>query len=636
MRFGFLVLLVIAGCETPCTDHDGDGYGVACAPGADCDDDDASRNVDCETIPPPDCEADPADTGCPCLPGAVEPCFSIEGAIAGAGRCRAGRALCRSSHWGLCNGVVGPSVELCNAIDDDCDGRVDEGTRSPCGGCRDDCRGGVWGETSDPFVATSELALTTYGQLTLARTESASVTLWVANSAEGTVSRIDGATMTETARYPSRLAARGLDDAAPEPSRVAVDWAGDAWVANRTFDGQGSVTKIAGDLARCVDRDGDGTIETSTGPLDVRADDECVLFTVLVGGDREVPRALAIDGGGLDGVSAGNAWVGLFEGHAVVELDGRDGHELRHVMIDAFSPYGAAVDPWGTIWMMSRDGYLARIDPRSEVPSVEMVEVPLACWLLYSIAIDAEGRIALTGFSCDQVSLYEPGLGSFSRVATEPSTRGAVFTPDGALWVAHTGGLVTELGVAPLHVRRTVDLQAGAYTPTETIGMGVDTLGHVYAVSRDGGDGGNGLVSRIDLPRGDVGATVTTGRAPHTQGDLTGVMLGGEFVDMGSESHVFLGCDVDGPTMWRDLHVEADAGATGTITVEARHAADVSGLDAAAFAVVGVIPGSASPFPLAFPDGGVVEVRVTLSTSSRLGAPRVARVGLEWRCSGPD
>lgn len=636
MRAGLLFLVLIAGCEAPCTDRDGDGFGLACAMGVDCDDDDASRNVDCTTLPPPDCEADPNDTGCPCLPGAVASCFPIEGAIAGAGRCRAGRALCRSSHWGLCTGAVGPSIELCDSVDDDCDGRTDEGTRSPCGGCRDDCRGGVWGESADPFVATTELELTTYGQLTLARTASSAATVWVANSADGTVSRIDGASATETARYPSALAVAGLGDAAPEPARVAVDWVGDAWIANRAFDGQGSVTKIAGDVSRCVDRDLDGAIETSTGPLDVRFDDECVLFTVLVGGEREAPRAIAIDGGGLDGVGAGNAWVGLFEGHAVVELDGRDGHERRRVEIESFAPYGAAVDPWGTVWMMSRDGYLARIDPRPLEPAVEVLEVPLACWLLYSIAIDPEGRIALTGFSCDQVALYEPETGALTRVTTEPSTRGAVFSPDGALWVAHTSGLVSELGVSPLQVRRSIDLRTDGVSPTETIGMGADTLGHVWAVSRDGGEDGAGLVSRIDLPRGTVSATVPTGHAPHTQGDLTGVMLDAAFVGEGSESHLFSGCASGEPTEWRDLHVEADPGSAGEIVIEARRAADVASLATEPFVLVGVVPDMAGPFPLSFEPGGVVEVRVTLSTSSRLGAPRLERVGLEWRCTGPD
>ncbi len=635
MRAGLLVLVLALGCDTSCVDRDDDGFGLACPLGADCDDDNASRNVDCEAVPAPDCSVDPSATGCPCLPGAVAACFEIDGAIAGAGPCRSGRALCRSSHWGLCTGTVGPGIEICDAVDDDCDGRIDEGTRSPCGGCRDDCRGGVWGESADPFLATTELELTPYGRLTLARTEVSASTLWVANSADGTVSRIDAASATETARYPSTLATPGLDDPAPEPARIAVDWVGDAWIVNRAFDGQGSVTKIAGDLTHCVDLDGDGSISTSAGPLDVRADDECVLFTVLVGGEREVPRAIAVDGGGLDGVSAGNAWVGLFAGQAVIELDGRDGHELRRVSVPDFQAYGAAFDPWGTLWMMSRDGYVARIDPRLATPTVDVIEIPLACWLLYSIAIDPAGRVALTGFSCDQVALYEPETGAITRVTTQPSTRGAVFAPSGSLWVAHTSGLVSELGVTPLQVRRTIDLRSLGTTPTSTIGMAADTLGHVWAVSEDGGEGGVGVASRIDLPGGVLSAAVSTGRSPHTQGDLTGSTLDGAFVEEGSETHVFLGCENDS-TEWRNLHVEADPGSAGEITIEARRAADATGLDAEPFVLIGVLPESTSPFPLSFTAGGVLEVRVTLRSASRLGAPRLARIGIEWRCSGPD
>jgi hypothetical protein len=155
-------------------------------------------------------------------------------------------------------------------------------------------------------------------------------------------------------------------------------------------------------------------------------------------------------------------------------------------------------------------------------------------------------------------------------------------------------------------------------------------------VSREGGPDGVGVASRLDLPSGAVSASVPTGRAPHTQGDLTGAMRGDAFVESGSETHVFDGCEVDGPTEWRDLHIEGDAGAAGQILVEARHAIDRSSLPSASFVTVGVMPDMPSPFALSFPLGGVVEVRVTLSTASRGGAPRLRRVGLEWRCSGPD
>jgi hypothetical protein len=51
---------------------------------------------------------------------------------------------------------------------------------------------------------------------------------------------------------------------------------------------------------------------------------------------------------------------------------------------------------------------------------------------------------------------------------------------------------------------------------------------------------------------------------------------------------------------------------------------------------VGGLPDDPSPFALSVPDGGVIALRVTLAVSSRIGAPRVARIGVEWSCPGPD
>jgi streptogramin lyase len=629
-RLAPVVLALALGCGPTCVDADGDGYGDACARGPDCDDTNAARNTDCVAQPAPDCEANPSATGCLCLPGSVSSCFSFEGATPGAGPCRAGAAICRASHWGLCTGEVGPGFETCNHVDDDCDGRTDEGALSPCGGCDATCVGGVWGDGSDPFTATDVLEVTDYGELTLARHDYVASTVWAANSADGTISRIDAASAREVARYSTVLGAPHGD----EPSRVAVDWNQDAWVANRAFDGQGTLTKIASDPSRCVDRDHDGTIETSSGPTDVRADDECVLFTVPIGASMEVPRALAIDGGRIDGVGGGHAWVGLFSGEAVLEVDGDTGATLRRIPTPSFAPYSAAVDPWGRLWMSSRDGYLARVDPLSG--DVQLTEVPLACWLVYALAIDREGRIGLTGFSCDSVAVYDPHNGGIQRVTTPPSTRGAVFDPSGELWVAHTGGLVSMLDVAPLRVRRTIDLRAAGASPIETVGIASDTIGHVWAVSEHGGEGDLGVASRVDIDGGVVSAQVTIGGAPHTQGDLTGVVRGGAFEPMGSETHLFTGCPNGALTSWLRLHVVADTGGAGRIVLDARHATDEAGLPSAAWTTVGALPDAMEPFDLAsLPEGGVVEIRATLTTSARLGAPRLGRIGLEWHCPGP-
>src|SRR5690606_34697650 len=50
------------------------------------------------------------------------------------GECQPGRNVCRGGAL-VCEGAVGPIGEICNALDDDCDGAVDEGLAEggPCG-----------------------------------------------------------------------------------------------------------------------------------------------------------------------------------------------------------------------------------------------------------------------------------------------------------------------------------------------------------------------------------------------------------------------------------------------------------------------------------------------------------------------
>lgn len=602
-----------------------DGYGPNCEFGEDCDVNNAARNTNCESQPPPDCRAEPTSTGCPCLSGASIDCASE---TAGVGICVAGRVSCVNGFWGLCSGGVSPQSERCDNRDEDCDGLVDEGVVSPCGGCTPGCIGGVWGEDPQVFEPTEGLELTRFGELTLGVTERTFGSVWVANTAEATLSRIDADAEVEVARYPS---------GGTEPSRVAVDHLGDAWIVNREFDGTSSVTKVSSEVTRCVDRDGDG-VETSTGPTDVRPidEEECVLFHVPVGGPAEVGRAIAIDGDtGLDGISGGDAWIGLHDGQAVVELDGLTGAELRRVETPGFSPYGATFDRWGTLWMISRDGLLARIDTAPATPLVEIVEVPLQCFLLYGLAVDEDGRLAMTGFSCDQMIAYDPGLDRWTSGPAPMSPRAIAYDPDVGFWAAHTAAMASQVEVTPVRVTETLGL-VSSESPFETIGVGIDAAGQVWTVSSQGGPDGAGLATRLDPESGVVRAQVPVGRAPHVQGDLTGSRLRIAPVPEAELTNVFEGCVPTADTQWLNVHVAGSPGANGRIALEVRHAADRAGLASAPWVEVGALPDSTSPWALDFPDGGVLEVKLILSVDGLGGAPRVRRVGLEWRCPGPD
>jgi hypothetical protein len=62
----------------------------------------------------------------------TRPCYDGPPGTAGVGRCRAGVQTCAAGDYGSCVGQVLPATEVCNGADDDCDGAVDDG--DPGGG----------------------------------------------------------------------------------------------------------------------------------------------------------------------------------------------------------------------------------------------------------------------------------------------------------------------------------------------------------------------------------------------------------------------------------------------------------------------------------------------------------------------
>jgi hypothetical protein len=73
-----------------------------------------------------DCDGD-VDEGCACTAGATQPCWSGEPSTKNEGACKAGTQSCSNGAWGACAGQVLPSPEICNGLDDDCNGSVDDG-----------------------------------------------------------------------------------------------------------------------------------------------------------------------------------------------------------------------------------------------------------------------------------------------------------------------------------------------------------------------------------------------------------------------------------------------------------------------------------------------------------------------------
>jgi len=57
----------------------------------------------------------------------VRSCYPFTTGLPGVGVCRSGSQTCMSGVFAACTGAVGPSTEICDGLDNDCDGGADEG-----------------------------------------------------------------------------------------------------------------------------------------------------------------------------------------------------------------------------------------------------------------------------------------------------------------------------------------------------------------------------------------------------------------------------------------------------------------------------------------------------------------------------
>lgn len=171
--------------------------------------------------------------------------------------------------------------------------------------------------------------------------------IWIANSAQHTVSKINTQTLIEEGRYITR------PDQAGNPSRTSVGLGGNVAVANRF----GGVVKIYARLTDCVDVNGNGSIETADGASYLPwGQDECIAWYTPL--DYTSQRAVAWTAVEIqDDVYDEHVWVTGAGGVAgmdidVLLLDGNTGAVAKQVAVPV--QHGVIADPYGAYGEIGR------------------------------------------------------------------------------------------------------------------------------------------------------------------------------------------------------------------------------------------------------------------------------------------
>ena len=174
--------------------------------------------------------------------------------------------------------------------------------------------------------------------------------IWVAVSTKGTVVKINTETGAIIGEYHTAPAGQPTD-----PSRTTVDQNGNVWATNRAGNSVVHIGLV--ENGQCVDRNNNGTIETSTGFNDIKpwtnaggantnggvttAQDECLLHYTRVNsfGTRHVSVTKEND-----------IWVSGTGGQKFDLIDGKTGVIKRSEPSVGYGGYGGLIDRNGVIW----------------------------------------------------------------------------------------------------------------------------------------------------------------------------------------------------------------------------------------------------------------------------------------------
>jgi hypothetical protein len=325
--------------------------------------------------------------------------------------------------------------------------------------------------------------------------------IWISNTAQQTLSKIDTATMIEEGRYAAK-------PAGGDPSRTSVNLQGDAAVANRN----GGVAKFWANTEDCQDTNGVPGIQTSTGGADILAfgTDECMAWYLeLVCGSN---RPLAWTRGEWNeaecGYTGANLWT-VCDANTLL-LDGETGAILQTIPVpNSPSPfvYGGAADGESNFWGLDLGS--------SQLYRVDHDDYTTQSWPLgpaggYGITVAPDGNV----FTCGGGGVSRFNVDTFTwDVAGSGGIGGCMTDGESLIWHSDPSGLLLGYDINTLTVAEQVQL------PEYVHGVSVDFQGHVWGVGFTTNN-----AHRAD-PITDVVDTFPNLVGAYTYSDMTGFAL---------------------------------------------------------------------------------------------------------------
>ena len=309
--------------------------------------------------------------------------------------------------------------------------------------------------------------------------------IWVANSAQGTLSKINTQTLEEEARYITR------PDGAGRPSRTSVNLSGDVAVASR----DGGVSKFFVREEDCIEQNGMPDIQTSTGKNDVLAWDvkECRAWHQPFDGPSLANRPVAWTAGTFNqGTCAWEdqklwtqtALLGQSGSMEIHRLNGETGEiedtvAAPNVDLGSWGAYGGAVDGEDNFWFSTHGSGSPPTLSRVDAETLELTTWPVPNGLSpYGMTFDSEGHAWVAGYA-GGTARFTPEDESWDVVNV--TGLGMQADTEGRVWVAiySPNPGVTAIDVETLQILDTIQIPNGGITK----GVSIDFEGFVWVVN---------------------------------------------------------------------------------------------------------------------------------------------------------